>query len=79
VRDDRKNIHYDQILSYACDDRTVVPSCDECILSKSGKGLKEWLRWVRDLCPGKWLEIVDYNKRKRNRIATAVRGVREEY
>lgn len=74
----RKNIHFDHILPYASGGRTIVPVCDECNLSKSSKGLKEWLRWVRDNWPAKWNAIVDYNKWKRNAVADAVRDVRDE-
>jgi hypothetical protein len=37
------------------------------------------LRWVRDNWPSKWNAIVEYNKWKRNRVAKAVRDVRDEY
>lgn len=74
----RKNIHFDHILPYASGGRTIVPVCDECNLSKSRKGLKEWLRWVRDNWPAKWNAIVDYNKWKRNTVADAVRDIRDE-
>jgi len=56
----------------------MIPVCNECNLSKSDKGLKEWLRWVRDNWSAKWNAIVDYNKWKRNRVADAVRAVRDE-
>jgi len=46
-------------------------------LSKHNKGLKEWLRWLIDNDPKRWKQIVEYNKYKTNRIAQAVREVRD--
>jgi len=48
-------------------------------MSKWALGLKEWLRWVRDNRPALWKRIVEYNKRKRNKIAEKIRKVRDEW
>lgn len=74
----RRNIHYDHVRPYVSGGRTIVPVCNECNLSKSSKGLKEWLRWVRDNWPSKWNAIVEYNKWRRNVVANVVRDVRDE-
>jgi hypothetical protein len=59
---DRQNIHFDHVRAYVTGGRTEVPVCKESNLSKSDKGLKEWLRWVRDTWHDKWNAIVDcYN------------------
>lgn len=74
----RANIHFDHILPYVSGGRTLVPACADCNLSKGGYGLKEWLRWLQYARPEKWQQIVEYNMRKRNKIAQAVREVRDE-
>jgi len=77
-----KNYHrfwdYDHILARSKHGRTVVPVCGDCNGSKHDKGLKEWFRWVRRNRPDKWIQIVEYNKRKRNDISLAVHDILNE-
>ena len=70
---------WDHVLPWISGGRTVVPACERCNKSKWALGLKEWLRWVRDNRPALWRRIVEYNKRKRNKIAEKVREVRDEW
>jgi hypothetical protein len=69
--------HFYHVRACATGRRTVVAVCKECNMSKSDKELKELrLQWVRITGPDNWNSIVDYNKEKGKRIATAVRDVR---
>lgn len=73
---DRSNIHFDVIVVNAPGERKVVPICGDCSLSKGRKGLKEWLRWMHDNRPDKWQKIVDYNERRKHKIAQVVHEIR---
>jgi hypothetical protein len=75
---DRRNIHFEHIRAYVSGGRTVVPVCDDCNLSKGKKGLKEWLRWLRESRPHKWEATIDYNLWKRHKIGQVVREIRDE-
>lgn len=71
----RQNIHGDHVLAHANNGSTIVPTCDDCNMSKGKKGLKEWLWWLIDNRTQKWLDIREYNKYKRNPIAQKIRDV----
>ncbi|MHA1472345.1 MAG: HNH endonuclease [Promethearchaeota archaeon] len=75
---DRTKHHFDHILARSSGGKTVVPTCETCNLNQGPKGLKKWLRYLKNNYTTHWNLIVEHNKRKRNRIAKAVRTVRDE-
>jgi len=74
----RSRLHFDHILPYRSGGRTVVPVCHNCNLNKSSKGLKSWLRYIRENDPAYWDLIVEHNKWLQNSVAKVVREVRDE-
>ena len=72
---------------YECDDHVrafsrggvyTIPCCNECNLNKYNKGLKTWLREVRDYWPDKWSEIVEKHYWKRNWLSQIVHQIANE-
>ena len=55
-----------------------MPVCHHCNLNKGSKGLKSWLRYIRDNHSAHWRLIVDHNKWLQNSVAQIVREVRDE-
>lgn len=70
--------HDDHVRPFIYGGVYTVPSCSECNLSKGRKGLKTWLRWVRDYWPKKWREIVYHHWGRRNWLSQLVHEVRDE-
>lgn len=56
----------------------TIPSCKECNLSKGTKGIKTWLRWLRNNWEEKWEEIEDHHYGRRNWLSQIVHEVRDE-
>lgn len=75
---DRSRLHFDHILPRSSGGRTVVPVCHHCNLSKGSKGLKSWLRYIRDNDSAYWDCIIEHNKWLQNSVAQVVREVRDE-
>ena len=73
--------------SYECNDHVkpyskggvfIIPCCRECNQSKYNKGLKTWLRQVRDYRPEKWDEIEYHHRGRRNWLSQIVHELRNE-
>jgi hypothetical protein len=73
------SIHADHVQAWSKWGRTVVPTCPNCNLSKRDLGFKQWLRWLHGNRFRKYNKIVNYNKRKRNKIAQKIGEVRDSY
>jgi len=71
--------HDDHVRPWASGGVYAIPSCSGCNLNKGSKGLKTWLRWVRDNWPRKWNRIVSHHNGRRNWLSQLVHEVRDEY
>ena len=69
----------DHVRAFSKGGAYTIPCCRECNLSKYNKGLKQWLRDVRDYWPQKWDEIIDYHYRKRDWLSQTVHSVYYEW
>lgn len=68
----------DHVKPYSKGGVFTIPCCQECNLNKYQKGLKTWLRQVRDYWPGKWDDIEYHHRGRRNWLSQIVREIRDE-
>ena len=73
-----KDIHEAHLIAPSKGGKKVVTACATCNLSKGGKALMEWLRWVKSNKCDHWESIVDHNKGKRLEVAQKVHKIRDE-
>jgi len=57
----------------------TIPCCRECNLSKHSKGIKAWLRDVRDYWPDKWEDILYHHRWRHNWLSQLVHEIRDEW
>lgn len=69
----------DHVRAYSKGGVYTLPCCNQCNGSKYNKGLKTWLREVRDYWPEKWDEIVEHHYRRRNWLSQIVHAVQYEW